>query len=244
MPPSPIPPSGERIARVEGSLATVSATVPATEARIDKLATDLAALTARIDATATGTAAALDSATATAARAQAMLVAGAVRRQLAAGQRLGVLEPALRRNFAGRAAPQVEAVAALGAAPVTPAALRAGLAAMRPALTGTTAVPGTPRGWWESFRDGLAGIVVRPAAPAGTDPAARLDRADRALAGGDVAAAAAEVAALPAALRPRTTAWLAAAERYQNGWRAMTALETLLLDPLPPAPGLPGAAAR
>jgi uncharacterized coiled-coil protein SlyX len=234
------PAAGERVARVEGSLATLGATLPATEARIDKLATDLAALTARLDATASGTAAALDTATATAARAQAMLVAGAVRRQLAAGQRLGPLEPALRRDFAGRAAPQVEAVAALGAAPVTVASLRAGLALLRPALTGASAAPGATRGWWTSFRDGLAGIVVRPAAAAnGTDPAGRLDRADRDLVAGDVAAAAAEIAALPPALRIRATAWLAAAERYQAGWRGVAALEMLLLDPLPPAPGLP-----
>ena len=229
------PVAGERVARVEGSLATLGATVPATEARIDKLATDLAALTARLDATAAGTAAALDSATATAAQAQALLVAGAVRRQLAAGQRLGPLEPALRRDFAAHAAPQVEALAALGAAPVTPASLRAGLALLRPALTGAAA-PGATRGWWESLRDGLAGIVVRPtAATTATDPAARVDGADRDLAAGDVAAAAAEVAALPAPLRPRTTAWLAAAARYQAGWSAMAALETQLLDPPPPA---------
>ena len=239
------PAASERVARVEGSLATLGATVPATEARIDKLATDLAALTARIDATASGTAAALDSATATAARAQALLVAGAVRRQLAAGQRLGPLEPALRRNFAGRAAPQVEAVAALGATPVTVASLRAGLALLRSALTGSATVPGGTRSWWQSFADGVAGIVVRPAAGAtATDPAARLDRADRDLVAGDVAAATAELAALPPALRIRATPWLAAADRYLAGWRGLAALETMLLDPLPAGPGLPGAAAR
>lgn len=239
------PAAGERVARVEGSLATLGATLPATEARIDKLAADLAALTARIDATAGGTAAALDSATATAARAQAMLVAGAVRRQLAAGQRLGPLEPALRRNFAGRAAPPVEAVAALGAAPVTPTSLRAGLALLRPELAGATTATGADRGWWDSLRAGLAGIVVRSApAAAATDPAARLDRADRDLVAGDVAGASAELGALPPALKARATAWLAAADRYQAGWRGMTALETLLLDPLPPPPALAGAVAR
>ena len=238
------PAAGERVARVEGSLETLGATLPATEARVDKLASDLAALTARIDATAGGTAAALDSATATAARAQAMLVAGAVRRQLAAGQRLGLLEPALRRNFAGRAAPQVEAVAALGATPVTVASLRAGLAQLRPALTGSAAATGATRSWWDAVRDGVTGLAGRQAPATATDPAARLDRADRDLAGGDVAAAAAEVGALPPALRTRATAWLTAADRYQSGWRALATLETMLLDPLPPAPGLPGAAAR
>ena len=63
--------------------------------------------------------------------------------------------------------------------------------------------------------------------------AAQLDRADRALATGDVTTAAAEIAALPTTLRPRATAWLAAAERYQAGWRAMSALELMLIDPLP-----------
>ena len=143
------PATGERIARVEGALATMTATTPADTAKTDKLATDLAALTARIDANAAAAAAALDSATATATRAQAMLVAGAVRRQIAGGGRLGALEPALRRNFSARAAPQVEAIAALGAAPVTLAGLRAGLVALRPALTGTAnPTPSSGRDWW------------------------------------------------------------------------------------------------
>lgn len=237
------PAVGERIARVEGSLATLGATLPATTTRTDKLTADLAALTARLDASAAGTAAALDSATTTAARAQAMLVTSAVRRQLAAGARLGPLEPALRRNFAGRASPQVEAVAALGAMPATLGSLRSGLVALRPALTGTTAPSGT-RGWWNGLRDGLTGIVRPVPTATATDPAARVERADRDLAAGDVGAAAAEVAALPVGVRARAAAWLAAADRYQAGWRAMAALETLLLDPIPPAPGLPGAAAR
>ena len=227
------PAAGERIARVEGALATLTTTGPAATARTDKLTADVAALSARVDAASAATATTLDSATASATRAQAMLIAGAVRRQLAAGMRLGPLEPALRRSFGARAAPQVEAVAALGATPVTAATLRTGLATLRAGVTGATAAaPGVGRGWWAGLRDSLAGVVVRPAGTA-TDPAARLDRADRALAAGDVAAASAEVAALPAVQRARTATWSAAAERYQAGWRAMAALETMLLDPLP-----------
>jgi hypothetical protein len=233
------PAQSERLARVEGALTTLTATTPNAEARTDKIASDLAALTARIDATAAGTAAVLDSATATAARAQAMLVADVVRRQLSVGQPLGPLEPALRRNFAGRAAPQVDAIAALGAAPVTVAGLRASLAALRPAITGVAKPVTGTRGWWETFRDGLTGVVVRAAPSAtATDPAARIDRADRDLVAGDVAGAVVEVTALPVATRVRAMAWLAAANRYLAGWRALAALDTMLLDPLPPPPGL------
>ena len=237
------PAQGERLARVEGALTTLAATTPNAEARTDKIANDLAALTARIDATAAGTAAVLDSATATAARAQAMLVADVVRRQLSAGQPLGPLEPALRRNFAGRAGPQVEAIAALGATPVTVPGLRASLVGLRPAITGVATTTGA-RGWWENFRDGVTGVVVRAAPLAtATDPAARIDRADRDLATGDVAGAVVEVNALPVATRARATAWLAAANRYVAGWRALAALDAMLLDPLPPSPGL-GTAGR
>ncbi len=234
------PAIGERIARVEGALATLGAAVPAATERSDKLASDLATLTARVDASTGSTAAALDTATATAARAEAMLVAGAIRRQLAAGGRLGPLELTLRRDFTAHAAPQVEAIAALGAAPVTLASLRAGLSALRPALTGSSAAAASGRGWWETLRDGITGIVVRPTpAASATDPTSRVDRADRDLATGDVAAAAAEIAALPPALRNRASGWLAAADRYVAGWRALAALDTLLLDPLPPLPAPP-----
>ncbi len=233
------PAVGERVARVEGAMATLSAALPAATARSDKLASDLAALAARVDANAGATAAALDSATATAARAEAMLVAAAVRRQLAAGARLGPLELTLRRDFAAHSAPQVEAIAALGTAPVTLASLRAGLAALRPALTGSSSAPGSARDWWDNLRDGIAGFVRPAAATSGTDPAARIERADRDLAAGDVGAAVAEIAALPPVLKTRAGPWLSAADRYQAGWRALAELDTLLLDPLPPAPVTP-----
>jgi len=226
------PATGERVARVEGAVATLTAQQPATVARTDRLTTDVASLQARIDAGSAAATAALDNATTTAARAEALLVTGAVRRQIAAGARLGPLEAALRRTLGARAAPQVEAIAALGAAPVTPASLRAGLMALRPAVMGSTR-PVAARTWWDSLRAGLGGVFVQPVTATATDPAARLDRADRALGAGDVATAAAEIAALPATLRPRATSWLAAAERYQAGWRAMSALELMLIDPLP-----------
>nr|WP_295662394.1 hypothetical protein [Polymorphobacter sp.] len=222
--------SGERLARLEGTVATLGATVPAATARTDKIATDLAALTGRIDSGAAATAAALASATTTADRAQAMLVTGAVRRQLTEGARLGALEPALRRSFGPRVAPAVEAVAALGAAPVTLAALRTGLEQLRPSLGATTAA--VPQSWWDGFRDSLAGIVVRPTA-SGTATPARVDRAAAALAAGNVTIAAAEISAFPLGQRSKAQAWLTAADRYQAGWRGMAALETVLLDPSP-----------
>ena len=221
---------GERLARIEGTVATLGATVPAANARAGKLATDLAALTGRIDAGAAATAAALATATASADRAQAMLVTGAVRRQLTEGARLGALEPALRRSFGPTAASAVEAVAALGANPVTLSGLRAELDRLRPAL-GTGAAAASPD-WWTGFRDGFAGLVVRPMTP----KVSPIDRAATALAAGNVAAASAEIAALPAVQRATLQGWMAAADRYLAGWRAMAVLETTLLNP--PVPTL------
>jgi hypothetical protein len=226
-------PSGERLARIEGTVATLGATIPAATARTDKIASDLAALTGRIDAGTASTAVALSSATASADRAQAMLVVGAVRRQLTEGARLGALEPALRRAFGARAASAVEAVTALGANPATLGGLRNGLDQLRVGLGATTAAPA--QGWWAGFRDSLAGIVIRPAA-GGTGTPARVDRASAALAANNVAAAAAEIGALPATQRSKAQAWLAAADRYQTGWRGIAALESMLLDPLPSTP--------
>ncbi|UAJ10887.1 hypothetical protein [Polymorphobacter megasporae] len=222
--------SGERLARLEGTVATLGATVPAATGRTDKIATDLAALIARIDSGAAATAAALASATTAADRAQAMLVTGAVRRQLTEGTRLGALEPALRRSFGPRSAAAVDAVTVLGSNPVTLPGLRSGLEQLRPALG--AAITTVPQSWWDGFRDSLAGVVVRPGTASTGNPA-RVDRAAAALAAGNVTAAAAEINALPAAQRSKAQSWLAAADRYDAGWRGMAALETLLLDPSP-----------
>lgn len=227
--------TGERLARVEATVTTLGATVPAAATRADKIAVDLATLTGRIDAGAAATAATLATAIATAERAQAMLVVADVRRELTAGTRLGALEPALRRSFAGRAEPAVEAVAALGAAPVTLAALRAGLDQLRPALTGEAAET-TGHDWWQGLRETLAGIVTRPAPGPGSDATSRVDRAARDLAAGNAAAAIAEINALPPAARVRAQAWLAAAGRYDAAWRALGQLEGSLLGPAIPTP--------
>lgn len=229
--------AGERLARVEATVATLGATVPAANARADRIATDLAALTGRIDAGAAASTAALTSATRTADRAQAMLVLADVRRQLAAGLRLGGLEPALRRSFPMRGSGAIEAVAALGAAPVTLTGLRAGLEALRPALTGATAAPAATRSWWQGLRDSLAGIVVRSGSSAsGTEPSARFDRATRALAAGNAAVAGSEIAALPPAARLRAQGWLAANDRFIAGWHGLGQLEATQLDPASLAP--------
>ncbi|MGI4877511.1 MAG: COG4223 family protein [Janthinobacterium lividum] len=230
----PVEAGNERLARVEERLAAVTGEQPATVARVDRIATDLATLTGRIEATGATTAATLATATATAERAQSMLVLSTVRRTLDAGQRLGPLEPALRRQFTARAPQQVEAVAALGAAPVTLADLRAGLERLRPALTGVAAVPTGSRGWWQGLTDSLSGIVVRAGRSDGTE--ARLDRAARALAGGNVAVAVAEIGALPAGQRAPAQGWLVAAQRYQAGMRGLGQLDALMFESLPPGP--------
>jgi len=229
----------ERLARLEGRLESLAAAQAPAAARTDTIATGLATLTGRIDATSVATAAALTTATNNAERAQSMLVLAATRRAIDGGERLGGLEPALRRQFSARAPQLVEDVAALGAAPITLAGLRGGFERLRSTLTGASVTPDGPRGWWQGLTDSLAGIVVR-AAPTANDTKARVDRAGRALAVGNVAAAMAEVAALPAAARSPAQPWLAAAQRYVSGQRGLAQLEAAMLEPLPAAPLLPG----
>ena len=199
----------------------VAATVdPATLAvREGVLAGQLAALEAR---TAAITADAL-AAGGQAGRAEAVLVAAAIRRAIDRGLPLGYLEPQLRARF-GPVQPQaVQLVVDAAHQPVTLEDLRQGLDAIGPDLT-----TGAGEGWWTGIRRQLGSLVVlREAGTPSPLPADRLHRAERLLDGGQVEAARAEVARLPGA--GDASKWLDAARRYALTRQALEALEATAL---------------
>ena len=229
----------ERLARAEARLDGLERVDPATTARLDKVASELAALTGRVEAGSSATQATLASATASAEQAQRLLVLLSVRRAIESGSRLGALDPVLRRQFALDYPQPVEAVAALGGAPMTLAALRAAFDRVRPELAAPAT--GADRSWWGSLSDSLASVVQirRTADPVnGTDSVSRVARAAVALRAGDIVTASEQVGALPPPQRARAAAWLAAAMRYTNGQRGLATLENAALTE-PSAPSMP-----
>jgi hypothetical protein len=84
--------------------------------------------------------------------------------------------------------------------------------------------------WWQALTKTVQGMVSAPGDP-GTAPQAA---AARALARGDVAAAASQLRRMPAPRPAAVTAWLAAADRLQAGQAALTVLETAAITlPIP-----------
>lgn len=180
------------------------------------LAAQLAALEARAAMVATDAAAAGAQAT----RAEALMVAFAVRRAVDRGAALGYLEEQLRTRF-GQAQPRAVAVVIQAAhTPVTLEDLREGLDAIAPGLQ-----TGSEGGWWENFRRELGDLVVlrREGTPSASS-IERLERAQRLLADGRVEDARAEVALLPGA--QAATGWSRAAQRYALAHRALDVIET------------------
>lgn len=227
--PVAAPQNNERVAALEARLEGIERASDAGTARIDTLTGSVAALTGRVDANAGQTVLTLQAARVDADRAQGALSVLAARRAIEAGRWTPGLATPLRALFADTQGPQVEAVVALGSAPVTPATLRAGLARLR----GTAPAPDA--GWWGRLTAGLASVVeVRERSDVRADDP--LARADAALAAGDVASAVAAVERLPRG--PGATAWLASARRLQAGWRALATLEEAALT-LRPVAALP-----
>ncbi len=208
--------------------------VPPPEADAIPRSADAMALDARL-ATLSGRLAAIEARTATidrdsqaaasnAGRAEALLVAFAVRRALDRGLALGYLEGQLRARF-GRTQPQ--AVATLIEAshnPVTVEDLRLSLDAIGPLLiTG-----GTSQGWWPSLHREITGlIVIHPDSAPSPRPFDRLARIRRLLDARQVEAARAEVARMPGA--SQAGAWTAAAGRYIDAHRAVDLIEAAAL---------------
>ena len=133
-------------------------------------------------------------ATGDASRAEGLLVAFAARRALDQGVGLGYIEGLLRERFGGTQPQAVGAILTAARQPVTLADLQNGLDAIAPGL----AEGGNPNeGWWQSFRNALAGmVVVRRAGEPSTLPADRVARAQRLLEAGQVDGSLAEIVRL------------------------------------------------
>lgn len=138
----------------------------------------------------------------------------------------------------GRLAPSPapQGFEALGAAADTGVARLPELQARFPAaeiVAAAQAVGGDS--WWEKTRDRLAGLVSlrRTGEVEGDDVDARVARAERRLAEGDVAAALAEVQALPPAAAAAAGGWTELAERRVTVEAALSSLEQSLYAGLP-----------
>lgn len=220
----------ERLARTEAKIETSTDQIARDAERIDDLTAEVARLQATIAVEQAREAAATAVSVAAAERAQGLLTLVLVRRAVDGGRTLGPLETVMRQSFEARYPQAVQSVAALGAAPVTPASLRRDFAALRPSVDGKPA-SGARLSWWDTLTGAITSAVSSPEgdpAPTATDAAAA------ALARGDVAAAAAQVRRLPMPRSQAVTNWLSAANRYLLGSQALATLETAAV--LAPAP--------
>jgi hypothetical protein len=195
------------------AVATTPEAVAITESRVAGLEARLA----QIDAQAAN-------ASNNAARAEGLLIAFAVRRTIDRGVGLGYLEAQLRDRFAETQPRAVAAIISAAQAPVTIETLGQQLDVLMPALAG-----GGPDESWLSAIRRTAGsmFIVRNATTPSPSLDDRLSRARRALDGGQVDTALAEVARLPS--RAAATDWMAAARRYIEAHRALDILEAAAL---------------
>lgn len=217
-------PAGERLARTEAKIETSTEQLARDAERIDRLTSEVAALSARVAAETGRSEAASLTAIAAADRAQGMIAVLLARQALEAGRRLNGIEPVLRQSFESRYPQAVNAVGALGNAPVTLATLRRDFVALNPSTNGAGL------DWWQSLTAAVRSVVTRP----GDAPQAPREAAAAALARGDVAAAANQLRRLPEPRQAAVSAWLATADRWQAGMAALTTLETAAI--MPPAP--------
>jgi hypothetical protein len=160
-------------------------------------------------------------------RAEALLIAYAVRRKVDKGEPLGFVEEQLKLRFGGAQPQAVQTILSTARNPVTLDDLAGELEAIAPALSGTDPDEGT----WARIRRELSGLfVLRRGSGSTTLPASRLSRARLMLASGQVGEAVAEVERLPGAASAQ--AWIEAARRYQDIHRALDVIETAaMLEP-------------
>lgn len=172
--------------------------------------------------------AAAEDAAGNATNAEDLLVAFAVRRTIDRGDQLGFLEPQLRQRFAGQ--PNVVNTIIAGARqPVTLATLSVGLDNVSPVLVGSE------EGWFSAFGAEVRSFfTVRDKGTPSAAPSARLQRARQLLLGGQVEAAAAEVAAMPRT--EESVEWLANAKHYVDVHRALDVIEAQVLQPVATQP--------
>ncbi|KPF70190.1 hypothetical protein IP88_11395, partial [alpha proteobacterium AAP81b] len=141
------PAPAERLARTEAKIETSSDQLAREAERVDRLTAELGALSAAVTADRARGDAAATLATTTATRAESLLALLLTRRALAEGRALGALDAEIRRLFEARFPKAVTAIAALGTAPVTRAALARDFAALRPGLAARPDA-GARLGWW------------------------------------------------------------------------------------------------
>lgn len=194
---------------------------PAPQVDITTLALREAALAAQL-ANLEARAAAIDTDSASAAsragRAEAILVAFAVRRALDRGVGLGYLEEQLRERFGATVPREVAIVTRSARAPVTLEDLRESLEGAAPTLLASDS------DWWAGIGSELRNlIVVHRAGTPSPLPSDRLARARRMLEAGNVEAALGEVQRLPGAVQAPN--WTGAARRYVDVRRALDTLE-------------------
>lgn len=184
------------------------------------------------------------------ARAEALLVALAVRRAIERGAPLGYLESQLKLRFGDAQGKSVATLVANAQRPVTIDQLSSDLEALAPALLGSPKNEGS----WQRFTRELSGLfVIRRGDAASGQPDDRLDRARLMLRSGQVDAAMAEIGRLPGAAAAAD--WINAARRYAASQTALDQIETAaLLEPeklkdaagaavQQPGPGAPPASA-
>jgi hypothetical protein len=221
------PPPAERLARTEAKVETSTDLLTREIDRIDKLTADLAALAAMVEAEQVRDSQIMANAQAAAARTEAMLAVLLARRAIEQGRPLGAIEAPLRQAFEARYPAAVRAVLVQGAAPATPERLARDLRSLGPLADGPEA---SGQSWWDVFSRRV-GRLVRPA-NASVDQNLR-NRAEAALARGDVEAAARQLRRLPAPRPAAVDRWLEAADRLAAAEDALRQLETAALLPAP-----------
>lgn len=212
----------ERLARTEARIETSTDQIAREADRIDRLSNEVAALTAKLEGERERSETATATATAAAMRAQAMLTLVLTRRAIEGGRPFGAIDPLLRQNFEARYPTAVKAVAALGAAPVTPASLARDFDAMRP-LIGARPAAEARLNWWNALTSKLSSAVSTP------EPTSPVALAQIAMRRGDYLIAAKQLRRLPGPQPVALATWLAAADRLQAGSQALATLENAVL---------------
>lgn len=213
------PPSAASPAATPSSIAATQAAVNQATLLEQRIGT-LEARLARIDLQA-------NAAEGNTARAEALLVAFAVRRSVERGAALGYLGEQLKLRFGDAQPGAVATVLAAATRPQTLDQLSAQLATLGPDLIDE---PANQTGW-DTVRRKVGGLFVIHRGPAAAvRPQERLERAQLLLRTGQFDAAVAEVGALPGAAAARD--WGASVRRYAETQRALDQIETAaLLEP-------------
>ncbi|MEI9927645.1 MAG: hypothetical protein WDN44_07975 [Sphingomonas sp.] len=163
------------------------------------------------------------------------MIAFTVRRSIERGLPLGPLEAQLRRRFGEKHGDAVATIVQAASQPVTLEDLRQALDTIAPRLSSAP-----DDSLWTWVRRLLSDLVVlRQGESPSPRPADRLRRARRALDGGQVEAALAEIARMPGAAN--AASWVTAAKRYITARTALrevelAAMETPPTPPVTPAP--------